>query len=99
MPIFENRCGDCGKIIEQIEPRYTEATPFCTCGGLTERIPSVPRFHDWNQSMHTTDAQPYVTRNIAKDGSPIEIRSHKQLQEECRKHGVVHVPGKENRIG
>ncbi len=99
MPLFEAVCVDCGTKIEFYEPRYTERNPFCQCGGLTERIDSVPRFHDWNQLMHTTDAQPYVTRNITKDGSPLEIRSHKQLEEACKANGVIHVPGKENRIG
>lgn len=100
MPIFEYECSNCHLRLERIEPRYTEATPECKrCGERTEHVYSVPQFHDWNRIMGTTDAQPYVTRNIARDGSPIEIRSHQQLAEECKKAGVVPAFEKQSRIG
>lgn len=101
MPLFEYNCVDCGLIFEKIEPRYSEASPFCQrCGGLTERLISLPAFHDFSQTMAENGThRPYVTRNIDPSGKPLEIRSHQQLKDACRRSGVIHVPDKHSRIG
>lgn len=100
MPCFDEQCVKCGHVHERILPRYTKKTAKCPdCGGATERLDSAPQFHDFNRIMGTSDAQPFVTRNIHPDGKPLEIRGHKQLQDACKKFGVIHVPEKQNRIG
>lgn len=79
MPLYEESCEACG-IFEYYASAVTEETRACpTCGGLTERVISlsVPAVFE-----------PFVTRNIARDGSPIEIRSHAQLAKACRENGV-----------
>jgi len=65
---------------------------------MTERIQSVPRFHDFTQTMcGGSGAQPFVTSNIT--GKRQEFTSHKQLADACKAAGVVHVPDRQSRIG
>jgi hypothetical protein len=33
---------------------------------------------------------PYMTRNITKDGKPVEVRSAAHLKDLCKQHGVTH---------
>lgn len=35
---------------------------------------------------------PYITRNITKDGSPVEVKSPGHLKELCKRHGVIPRP-------
>lgn len=100
MPIYEQYCKKCDYSHEYLSLIVTDVTnPCIKCGGKTEREWSLPAFHDFGQLMHTNELHPYVTSNIRRDGKPIEIRSHAQLEKACRENGVTPAFGKENKIG
>lgn len=99
MPIFEATCAKCDETVEFYVPKFTEKNPKCKkCGGKTEREYSVPKFHDFFQLTKTTAVNGYSSPHIGF-GPPAEIRTHKQLADECKKHGVVPAWGKESRLG
>ena len=100
MPSYRSKCEDCEAVFDYIAPVSERDMGPCTeCGGPTFRFPQGLKFHDWHQATKSTLASPYMTTNIHPDGKPIEVRGHAQLQEECKKAGVVPAWEKENRIG
>lgn len=95
MPLFDESCSRCKTTKERYYAKFKKKPDPCdACGGKVDRHVSGATFHDFNRIMKTSDAQPYVTTNIHPEGKPIEIRSHGQLQRECKKYGVVHAPEK-----
>jgi len=83
MPIYEADCSACGIRYEWYSPQVTEDTACCPkCLGPGERVYSWCAGHVF---------QPFTTRNIMRDGSPVTITSHQQHVRLCHENGVVPV--------
>lgn len=83
MPIYDFLCPSCETgHLDRYVPGIGETIPCVDCGTKTEIVWSItPR--------DGMSVYPYVTRNITKDGSPVEVKSALHLKELCRKHGVT----------
>jgi putative FmdB family regulatory protein len=94
VPIYEYECAACERTVEVIElnPKNTQVPACPGCGGPTERILSLPVFHDFDRAMGSTPVRPFVTTNVHPEGKPMEFRTHQQLKDACKKYGVVHAP-------
>lgn len=102
MPLYELTCATCLYLTEKYFPCVVHDDNYGRCPECDRAFTievSLPAFHDFYQSTHTTMCSPYTTTNIHPNGKPIEIRSHAQLERECKKYGVQPAWGKENRIG
>lgn len=80
MPMFEEECNKCGKVIEfYAHPGAPEVQNQCDCGGVYQRIYSVPRIHIF---------QEYTSGNIRKDGQPVTVTSAAHERQLCKENGV-----------
>lgn len=83
MPMYEAECRSCGRRYEWYEPLPVDTTQRCPkCGGEGDRL-----FSRYSPKIFA----PFVTRNIMPDGSPVEVKSQRQLSSLCNEHKLVHV--------
>jgi len=83
MPIYEAECMVCGKRYEWYTSNVTDETRDCP-----ECLGPGARLYSWCAGKVF---QPFTTRNIMRDGSPVTITSHEQHVRLCHENGVVPV--------
>jgi len=76
MPLYDFECEICGSIFESVEKIGADYT-ICNCGRLAHKIFSGTRFVTF---------KPYIETNLGD--KPVEIKSKKQLRQECNKVGA-----------
>ena len=83
MPMYEAECSVCGYKFEYYSVHITDFTNDCPkCGGKSDRL-----FSRYKPKIF----QPFVTRNIMPDGSPVVVESQSQLSSLCNEHKLVHL--------
>jgi predicted nucleic acid-binding Zn ribbon protein len=88
MPTYDFLCEVDKQSLSDVYLATREAdNPSCPkCSKPMERILSLGGRHVG------ASAFPYVTKNIRKDGKPVEVTSEKHLQQLCKENGVTHRP-------
>ena len=92
VPIFEYQCRVCEKKVERYSPSLKASADFMRCGdgaaergerpgcgGMMRKVASVPKVESF---------KPFSTRNLAPDGSLLNIESKSQLNRYMRQFGV-----------
>lgn len=83
MPLYEGECLECHRKYEWYSEKVSDSTRSCPyCGGEGERL-----FSRFKAKVF----EPFVTRNIMPDGSPVRVESQKQLLSLCNEHKLVHL--------
>jgi hypothetical protein len=82
MPIYEQQCDKCGKIVEYLAyaKDVCQVKLFCACGGEMEFKYSIPAVHVF---------QPYTTTHILPHAKPITITSARHEASVLRENGLV----------
>lgn len=64
MPIYDYRCGDCGRVVEVIHAIGAEGPSRCeVCGGAMRKALSAPAIHFKGSGWAKKDAQSAVRRS------------------------------------
>ena len=89
MPVYDQRCEDCGREFEIIVLGYDAPRPCPECGSLdTEQLVSVPNFRiaarkfDIKRGAAHNPYQNLVLQHVrGSDGKPITVNSEAEYQE------------------
>lgn len=82
MPMFDYRCNQCGKQIEEFVKCYNDDV-VCECGAKMQKLLGPGKF-----TFKAGDFfEPYVDTDIHPEGKPIKIENREQFFSQCRKHG------------
>jgi putative FmdB family regulatory protein len=68
MPLYEFRCHKCGKSQELLMPleKANLSVVRCDCGGIADRMVSMPIFHGCESGVAPVDEMIYRTHNVTR---------------------------------
>lgn len=83
MPMFNYRCGQCKKQIEEFVKKHDDVVICDLCGVAMKRLLSYGKFTYKPGDFF----EPYVDTDIHPEGKPIRIENREQFFSQCRKYG------------